>query len=247
MKTVLLHMLRFGAVTGFVLSVAAWTAVCLSFAVPCQAREPYRIGFTPGVLVSVEAKDRLTLAYERAGLPVEFVPLPQKRSLYLAAEGSLDGEVGRIAGLEKRYPSMVRVNVQLMVFRGAAYVAAGRDIDAYSDELLDTLRVGSLCGVVWAEKVMKGRCLEHVKNYDSLFGMLQEGRIDMALCSMTSAEAAIADNPGVSGRIRRLEPQVYQAAFYHYLHMKNADIVPQLEKALRELRAENGWDDESGD
>ena len=87
---------------------------------------PYRIGYNPGALVSVEARRRLAVVYERAGLPVEFVPMPQKRSLYLAADGLLDGDSGRVAGLESHFPSMVRVNVKIMDFCGAAYVVAGR-------------------------------------------------------------------------------------------------------------------------
>ena len=241
MRTVLFHEPRLRAAAGIVLLVAVWAVLCLSSA---SAREPYRIGYTPGVLISMEAKERLVAAYERAGVPVEFVPLPQKRSLYLAAEGSLDGDAGRIAGLENQYPSMVRVNVKLMDFYGAAYVVERQDIAGFRDELLDTMKAGSLCGVVWAEKVMRGRCLEHVNTYEALFGMLLEGRIDIALGSKSSAEAALADNGTRYRRIRQLEPVVYRTSFYHYLHIRNAEIVPQLEKALHELRAQGHWGNE---
>ncbi|OIQ50359.1 Bacterial extracellular solute-binding protein, family 3 [Pseudodesulfovibrio hydrargyri] len=233
---------RFGAMTGFVLSVAAVAALCLAFALSCPARSPYRIGYNPGALVSVEAKNRLAAVYERAGLPVEFVPMPEKRSLYLAAEGALDGDAGRVAGLESRFPAMVRVNVKLMDFCGAAYVLAGRDdVGGYREGMLKGMKVGSLYGIVWADKIMKGRFLEQVTSYDALFSMLLEGRIDIVLCSRSGAEKAIAAHPGRYGGIRQLEPLVYREPFYHYLHRNNADIVPRLEKALRELHAEEHW------
>jgi polar amino acid transport system substrate-binding protein len=242
MRTVLFHTPRLGSVARFAMLFAV-CAVLLTSAKPGLAREPYRIGYAPGAQIHVESMRRLAVVYERAGLPVEFVPLPQKRSLYLAAEGSIDGDVGRISGLENHYPTMVRVDVKLMDFYGAAYVVKEAEIGQFCDELLDSKKVGALCGVVWAEKIMKGRCQEYVKTYEALFAMLLEGRIDIALSSRVSAVAVFSQDPRRYARIERLEPLVFQTPFYHYLHMKNADIVPQLEKALRELRAEDYWHD----
>ncbi|TDT86305.1 polar amino acid transport system substrate-binding protein [Pseudodesulfovibrio indicus] len=209
------------------------------------AREPYRIGYLPNAQISLESKNRLEAVYARAGLPVEFVPLPQKRSLYLAAAGDLDGDAGRIYGLESNYPSMIRVEGKLLNFNGAAYVIKGQHIGEYRDSLLDVMKVGSLCGVVWVEKVMKGRCLEQVNTYEGLFAMLLEGRIDLVLSSQRSAETVFRKAPHFYESIERLEPLVFQTTFYHYLNEKNADIVPKLEKALKELRDENYWDDEA--
>jgi polar amino acid transport system substrate-binding protein len=243
MRTVLFHRLRTGAAIGLALCLAA-TALCL--AAPSLAREPYRIGYVPGAMISLESKNRLEVVYARAGIPVEFVPLPQKRSLYLAVEGDIDGDAGRILGLEKRYPSMVPVDVKLLDFNGAAYVVKGQEIGRFRDPLLDVMKVGGLCGVVWVEKVMKGRCMEYVKTYEALFAMLMEGRIDIALSSRLSAEEIFSHDAKRYSRIRRLEPLVYRTSFYHYLNMKNTDIVPRLEKALRELRAEDYWHDQAG-
>ncbi|XXJ18343.1 substrate-binding periplasmic protein [Desulfovibrio caledoniensis] len=240
------HPSRFGLVTGVILLAAVCAALSLSFAARVLAVGPYRIGYTPGVPVSEEARDRLAAVYERAGLPAEFVPMPQKRSLLLTEDGTLDGDAGRVAGLESRYPSMVRVGVKLMDFYGVAYVAEGRHTGSYRDELLDKWKVGSLSGVVWPEKIMKGRSLEKVQTYDALFGMLLEGRIDIALCSRSGARKAMAANPGRYGRVRQLEALVYKTPFYHYLNKKNAAIIPQLEKGLRELRAEDYWRDGDG-
>ena len=244
MGTLFRHTARFGPAVGFCLCIAVLTV--LAWAAPGLPREPYRIGYTPGALISKMARDRVAVVYERAGLPVVFVPLPTKRSLYLAAEGSLDGEAGRISGLEKVHPSMVRVDVRLMDFQGAAYVLGGRDIGPFRDALLDHMKAGSLSGVIWTETVMKGRPLERVKTYEILFNMLLEGRIDIALSSKLSAQGVLRSDPLGYGRIRQLEPVVYKIPFYHYLHKKNADIVSKLEKALRELRAEDYWHDGDG-
>jgi polar amino acid transport system substrate-binding protein len=233
---------RFVVVTGLVLSVAVLAALCLAFGLGSQARGPYRIGYNPGAQVSVEARNRLEAVYERAGLPVEFVAMPRKRSLSLAADGLLDGDAGRVAGLESHFPSMVRVNVKIMDFCGAAYVVEGGDMDRYHEGLLKTRKAGSLYGVVWVDEFMERHSLEQVNSYEALFAMLLEGRIDIALCSKSGAEKSIAAHPRYA-RVRQLEPLVYREPFYHYIHRDNADIVPRLEEALRGLRAEDYWND----
>ncbi|EGB15813.1 hypothetical protein DND132_2610 [Pseudodesulfovibrio mercurii] len=223
--------------------LAACLGLCLLWATPGPARGPYRIGYAPGAHIHVEAMERLKAVYGRAGLPVEFVPLPQKRSLVQAVDGVIDGDAGRIPDLDVQYPSLIRVDVKLLDLNGAAYVVGRQRLGDYRPELLDVLRVGAVRGVLWAERVMAGRRLEQVNNYETLFGMLLEGRIDMALASRSSAEVVFNGDRARYARIRRLDPVVYQVPFYHYVNMKNADIVPLLEKALRELRGRDYWHD----
>ena len=245
MRTVLTHKPRAWSVAGIVLLVAVCVALCLPPS--ATARGPYRIGYASAARIHVEAMERLALVYERAGLPVEFLPLPQKRSLVQAVDGVIDGDVGRIPGLEKKFPTLVRVDVKLMDLVGAAYVVRGQRLGDFRPELLETLRAGAVRGVLWAEGIMAGRHLEQVKDYETLFGMLLEGRIDVALASRLSAEHIFAIDSERFAVIRRLDPPVYHVPFYHYVNIKDADIVPRLEQALRELRAEDHWHDEAGD
>ena len=246
MRTILFHKPRLGAMAGFALLVAVCAAAWLSSAVQGLAREPYRIGYAPSARIHVEARDRLKAVYGRAGLAVEFLPLPQKRSLVQAVDGLIDGDVGRIPGLEKKFPTLVRVDVKLMDLVGSAYVLKGQHLGDFRLELLETLRAGAVRGVLWAENIMGERPLEHVNNYETLFGMLQEGRIDVALANRLSAEYIFAGDRARYAAIRRLDPPVFHVPFYHYVNTKDADIVPKLEKALRELRAEDYWYDGEG-
>jgi polar amino acid transport system substrate-binding protein len=243
MRTVARHRPARIRAAGSVLFVVVWTLSCLALAAPGTAREPYRIGYSPDARIHVEARNRLRAVYARAGLPVEFVPLPQKRSLVQAVDGVIDGDAGRIPGLEARFPSLVRVDVKLMDLVGAAYVVRGQEMGDYRPELLDTLRAGAVRGVLWAEKIMGKRRLEQVNNYETLFDMLLAGRIDVALASRVSAEYLFRRDSARYAGVRRLDPPAYKVPFYHYLNIKNADIVPVLEKVLRELRAEDYWHD----
>ncbi|WFS62952.1 transporter substrate-binding domain-containing protein [Pseudodesulfovibrio thermohalotolerans] len=239
MRAVLRYTLtRLRLMCGNAALAAACVALCLLAAATGHAREPYRIGFSPDAMVHVKARERLEAVYRRAGLPVEFVSLPTKRSLVLASDGILDGDAGRIPNLEKNYPSLIRVNVPLLELIGTAYVLKKREMERFDKSLLDEMTVGAVRGVLWAERVMAGRPLVLVNNYETLFNMLLEGRIDIALGSRSSAEKAFREQAGRFDGIRGLSPSAFRTPFYHYLHEKNARIVPRLEKALRELRAE---------
>ena len=88
---------------------------------------------------------------------------------------------------------------------------------------------------------MQGRRSVRVTTYEALFAMLLEGRIDIALSSRLSAETVFSCDPGFYSRVIRLEPLAFKTSFYHYLNEKNADLVPVLEKTLRELRAADYW------
>ena len=222
---------------------AATLLLCLCMETPCPAQQFYRVSYSPGAAIHALARERVKAVYERAGLSVEFVPMPHKRSLHSASEGLVDGEVGRIAGMEKRYPGLRRVNVKLIDMVGAAYVREESDITRYRQELLGTVRVGTIFGVQWSLNELNGRPAELVSDYDKLLGMLVEKRVDLALGSTLSVEAALKGNRSRNKRIRRLNPLVFCQPLYHYVHEKNEHLIPLLEKALRELQQEGRWDD----
>ncbi|MBG0791286.1 MAG: hypothetical protein H0S80_12405 [Desulfovibrionaceae bacterium] len=232
---------RRAAWRGLLLAPLAALVLLLCTAAPCPAHETYHISFSPGAEIHILARERVRDMYQRAGMAVEFVPMPHKRSIQSAAEGTVDGEVGRIKGLEKRHPGLRRVDVKLIDLTGAAYVIEGSAIQHYDRKLLDTVRVGAVNGVQWALRELDGRPAEMVSDYTRLFGMLVENRVDMVLGSTLSTEAVLNKEGIRNRRIRKLTPLVYCAPLYHYVNEKHADIIPLLEQALRELWAEDHW------
>jgi len=225
------------------LAVCFFTTWLLLVTPACPGQRVYRIGYSPGAGIHEVARQRVKDVYERAGLAVEFVPLPHKRSLAQANEGTLDGEVGRIAGIEKDYPNLMRVNVRVLTLTGVAYVMESWGISRYDDLLLDKVRLGTILGVVWSKKKIGNRHCVFVNDYKTLFNMLLARRIDMALASSISAEAVFKSGLVDSGKIRKLDPPIHIAPLYHYVNVKNAGLVPLLEKTLRQLHAEQYWQD----
>ncbi len=199
----------------------------------------YRISYSPGAAIHVAAMERVRVLYERAGLSVEFVPMPHKRSIRSAADGVVDGETGRIAGLEERFPGLRRVDVPLIRLTGAAYVLADSPIRQYHRSLLDSLRPGTVRGVQWALRELDGHRFEAVSDYPTLLGMLAEKRVDLILGSTLSVETALRGKHAIL--VRKLEPLVYDRPLYHYVNTRNSSLIPLLERTLRRLREEFHW------
>ena len=82
---------------------------------------------------------------------------------------------------------------------------------------------------------MEGLKAVKVRDYHSLFEMLLQNRVDIALATEASARSTIEKLGQRAERIHRLDPRVLTAPIYHYLNKKNADIIPLLEKTLEEM------------
>ena len=63
----------------------------------------------------------LTEAYQRLGIKLEVQPFPFGRSLLLANEGSVDGELYRIAGIQTEYKNLVMVDVPIAMAEVAVF------------------------------------------------------------------------------------------------------------------------------
>ena len=55
-------------------------------------------------------------AFRRIGVEIELPYLPTERSISAANDGLHDGELNRIAGMEKIYPNLIRVDESMMDF-----------------------------------------------------------------------------------------------------------------------------------
>lgn len=201
----------------------------------------YTLSYSPGTLFHQLVRDRAKAMYEQAGIKAEFIPLPHNRSLISANEGNVDGDVGRVPSVEEKYPNLVRVNVKLMDLKGAVYTTR-EDLITYREEMLKTLKVGYVLGVRWTQKRMEGLDAVKVRDYPSLFEMLLEKRVDIVLATEASATSAIKTLGKRANTVRELQPFIFTAPIYHYVNLKNKEIVPLLEKTLVRMNEENYWE-----
>ncbi|MBT9568784.1 MAG: transporter substrate-binding domain-containing protein [Thiobacillus sp.] len=177
-----------------------------------------------------------TEAFRRAGLKLKLVQLPAERALINANAGIEDGEISRVAGIEKAYPNLIPVPEKLVDHH---FVAFTRDT-SLKHASWDSLRpysVGFIRGYKIVERnIPPGTQTLTANNAEQLMTMLDKGRVDIAIYRRWEGEA-LAQKMGLRN-LRILEPSLAETGIYIYLHKKHSDKVPLIATALRNIRAE---------
>lgn len=178
-------------------------------------------------------------AFRRAGVRLRLVKLPAERALINANAGIEDGDMSRIAGLEARYPNLVRVPEKLIDWEFAAF---GRDAALPAHwETLRTHPVGHIRGWKIYEQQLAGA--PHVVTAEDpaqLFRQLQLDRTEVALYERWQGLSRI-QRQGLTD-VHLLDPLLARREMYLYLHKRHAALVPRLAAALRAIKAEGLYD-----
>jgi len=174
--------------------------------------------------------------FRRAGLRLKLIKLPAERALMNANNGIEDGDLTRIAGLEKEYPNLVRVPEKLLDWTFISFTRDVKLVDA-SWTALEPLSVGHIKGWKIYEKNLRPATQVSVAHDpNQLFGMLDKNRIDVALYERWMGYA-LAKQMQIAN-VRVVEPPLSVREMFVYVHQKHADKIPALVAALRALKAE---------
>jgi polar amino acid transport system substrate-binding protein len=174
-------------------------------------------------------------AFRRVGFELRLVKLPAERALISANEGSEDGELTRIAGLEKRYPNLIRVPEKLVDWEFSAF--SMDSTIASSWPVIRQRAVGHIKGWKIYEQALAGA--ERVTTADDaaqLFRLLALKRIEVALYERRLG-LVLVKQQGLKG-IRPLAPPLATREMFIYLHRRHALLVPKLAAALRAMKRE---------
>jgi len=175
-------------------------------------------------------------AFRRAGLRLKLVRLPPERGLLNANAGVEDGDLARIAGLERNYPNLIRVPEKLLDYHFVAFVRQAKLSNA-SWSALERLSVGHIRGwKIFEQNIQPGTPSSIVDNAEQLFAMLEKNRIDVALYGRLEG-LALAKKMGIEG-VRVVEPSLAEREMFIYLNKRHADKVPAIATALKAIKAE---------
>jgi polar amino acid transport system substrate-binding protein len=180
-------------------------------------------------------EDRIVIeAFRRIGVAVKLVQLPSERALQNADKGIDDGNYVRIAGLAGLYPNLIMVPEPMSEF---AFIAFTRDPELKAAAWADLRKHRAAIVIGWkiAEQHLEGApSLTRVRDEESLFTLLDKGRVEVVVSSLHSG-AAIIRAHGYTG-VRALAPPLSVQPMYLYLNKKHAALVPKLAEALRNMR-----------
>jgi polar amino acid transport system substrate-binding protein len=175
-------------------------------------------------------------AFRRAGLRLQLVKLPPERGLVNANAGIEDGDLTRIAGLEKNYPNLVRVPEKLMDWHFVAFARQAKPAAA-SWAKLEPYSVGHIKGwKIFEQSLLPATHITTADNSEQLFSMLDKNRIDVALYERWLGYALIRQM-GIEN-LHVVEPPLAVKEMFIYLHQRHADKVAAIAAALRAIKAE---------
>lgn len=184
--------------------------------------------------------DRMLLeVFRRVNRRVEFVILPSERALSEANAGLLDGDHGRVAGLEKNYPNLLRVPEANMEWEFVAF-AVKPGIVLKGWESLRSYHVGYIVGWKILEENVKAASLTKVTTPQQLFALLKNGRVDLVIFERNGGGYQSREQ-SISGAYA-VEPPLTRQDMFLYLNKKHADLVPALAQAIRDMKTDGTYD-----
>jgi len=180
--------------------------------------------------------DDFKKAYERAGIAASFEVVPGARALSLANDGRFQGLDARFKGTSA-IGNLVPVNVEIYLL-SKSYVWGKPDGATYGslDELKTVNMVGARGSAFNRDLEAAGYRIHLVDDEATAIKMVQSGRAEVALFGdfvFSQLKAA-----GLTGDIEPVSQVLDEQWLYHHVHKSNADLVPKLEKAISELKAE---------
>ena len=178
-------------------------------------------------------------AVRRCGYQLKLVRLPAERGLINANEGLEDGDLSRIAGLEKKYPNLIRVPEKIFDLDFVALTRqAGLRTAHWRD--LESLHVGYIRGWKLFEQNLTPRT-DSIQSTtpEHMMELLRRGRIDAALYSRWMG-LALARQMEMDD-VRVAEPPLATGEMFIYLHKRHEEVVPKLAEALRALKRDGSY------
>lgn len=221
---------------GFIVGLLALMCV---FGVSHAHTLVFNMGFAPG---SPQAEFQVRLAqdvFSRLGIDTEFVRVGAERALVNIDQGVDDGNLVRIAGLDARYPNIHLVDEEVIHYD---FVVISRRIDAAIDDWssLADHDVAIITGwKILEENIRSYRSLTKVRDGDGLFELLKAGRVETVVYERHQARQIMDGIDCTMAKI--LDPPLLTSPMYIYLNRRHAELVPQVERALREYKADGSY------
>ena len=181
-------------------------------------------------------------AYRRIGIEIKTSALPGERALLIADHAKTDGDINRVAGIEKNYPNLMMIPVAVMSFDAVVIVKKVKfTVDGW--ESLKPYVIGIRRGTKFAEIGTQGMRVESVTQYRELLKMLDKGHVDLVVLARPSIKGVfkqmqLEGDGKLLEEMSVLEPPIAHFETYHYLHKKHAALVPKITNALKAMASE---------
>lgn len=216
--------------------IACATFFLMVWWVSSYAQSPLRFARIENIPDQFVGGEILKVVYGRLNIPIKLVDMPAMRALLESSSGRLDGEVHRNPRVQEQYPSLIMLRPAINYIEPAVFSKNFRfSVQGWSS--IKDYNIGIVRGVGTSEDGTRGmqRVLT-ATSIEQLMQMLATDRIDVAISDVFSGLVVVKDL-GQEEQIKVLVPPLQRNDIYHFLHEKHRDLVPKVERVLREMQS----------
>ena len=195
------------------------------------AADPLILGKPVDTVAKISSRV-LEHAYGQIGIPIRFAELPAERSLLKANEGSLDGDVNRVAGIEKKYANLVMIPVPINTVEHVV-VTKNHEFTVDGWERLKPYSIAIRIGTKAVESGTAGLNVTAFPAYEKIFKLVAQDRYEISVVGRITAMEYI--NRYRLKELKVLEPPLTRLPLYHYLHKKHLNIVEKITRSLQTM------------
>lgn len=197
------------------------------------AKNPFATGDSSGFY------DKLVpVLFERMGIRGSVSWLPSERALLNANSGIDDGNIARVAGIEKKYPNLIRVPEQIVDFTFMGY-SHRKDIKLTDWNSVKQFRVGIIRGWKIYEKNLAGsKELLMARSPEQLFSLLKHKRVDLVMYDRWQAQYWMKK---LAYSVPALDNPITSKNMFIYMHKKHAKLVPFIAATLRAMKKDGTY------
>lgn len=210
-----------------------FSQISLTYAGNSELKIGVYLGFTtslPGM------QKKMSDALNIEGIKVKFThELPAQRSLILASQGILDGDILRQSYATEDLPSLLQVSVPLQRFEYWVWIESSNECPRASGDLPNLKPVGIL-GLKYFDFAYKQSNVgfEQVTSLKALADMMRLKRADYSIAGISAARQ-LSKLTGIQLKQCFKRPLISTYGFL-YVNEKHRKLIPKLEKALSPLR-----------
>lgn len=179
----------------------------------------------------------MTEAYRRIDKTFELAIFPDERAINMSNSGYSDAELFRKKhGIEENYPNLIRVPVCIHQDPVVAYTNIN-DLEIESWESLEPYRVGYQRGFKGASMNLTTETTSlSLTSVEQALRMLESDRLDVVIDIQAHGDALV-NELNLEG-VYRVEKPLMIIEAYHYLNIKNHDLLKPLTQALEDMERE---------
>lgn len=224
-----------------------WLSVALVAGLPpVRAADARPLSLTTGALPPITAgpghpgfiAELARLAFGRIGVEVEVTTVPTERSLINVNSGVDDGDIFRVAGVEREYPNVIRIPEKTLDNDFIVYTKRD-DIRIRDWDDLKPYSVAYATGWKPFERNVKDvKELTKTPSIHDLFPLLEKGRADVILMDRWQGQWIVHQQ---GYKVRLLEPPLARFEMFMYLHKRHAALVPKVAQAIADMKADGSY------